>query len=191
MGQAGLQRARRAVQRGGIIAYPTEGVIGLGCNPFDAAALRRLVEIKGRDARKGFIVIVDRIEALAPFVIFPDKVVHERVQSRWPGPVTWVLPARPGLNPLLTGGGRTLAVRVTAYPPTAALCQLVGPLVSTSANHSGRPAIRDRLRCRAVLGRWLDAVAPGECGNLSGPTEIRDALTDQVLRPPSAPRSGR
>lgn len=191
MGEMALRRAWRAVQQGGVIAYPTEGVFGLGCNPFDATALRRLVEIKGRDARKGFIVIANCAEALAPFIVFPNSAVRERVQASWPGPVTWILPARGHLHPLLTGGRRTLAVRVTAHLPTAALCRLTGPLVSTSANRSGRPAIRDCLRCRTVLGHWLDAVAPGACGDLSGPTEIRDALTGQVLRPPSASLSGR
>jgi L-threonylcarbamoyladenylate synthase len=186
-----LHRAALAIWRGGVIAYPTEAVFGLGCDPGDHLAILRILRIKARDAAKGFIIVGASVDQIDPFVRFPDPSVRDRVLASWPGPVTWVLPAATDLDPALTGGRRTIAVRVTAHPPTAALCGLVGALVSTSANRGGRPPIRENLRCRAVLGGMVDAIAPGEVGGLAGPTAIRDALTGAVLRAGPVPASTR
>jgi L-threonylcarbamoyladenylate synthase len=177
-----LRRAARAVAAGGIIAYPTEGVYGLGCDPSNHQALQRLVALKGRDARKGFILIAAAEAQLRGLVIFPDEAVRKRVFATWPGPCTWILPRQINLDPLLSGGRSGLAVRVTAHPLAAALCRLTGPLVSTSANRSGRPPARDSLEVRAHLGRAVDVIVPGKVGSLTGPTEVRNALTGEVVR---------
>jgi L-threonylcarbamoyladenylate synthase len=178
-----MRPALLAVAGGGVIAYPTEAVFGIGCDPASRRAVARVVALKQREASKGLIIVGATLGQIEPFVQFPDQAVRERVLATWPGPNTWVLPARSGLDPLLTGGRATIAVRVTAHPPTVALCLAAGPLVSTSANRSGRPAIRESLRCRVVLGRLIDAIAPGEVGRLAAPTTIRDSLTGAVLRP--------
>ncbi len=176
---------------GGIVAYPTEAVFGLGCDPGSQNSLSRLIALKGRDARKGFILIAAEISQLDPWVIFPAGDARQRILQSWPGPYTWVVPARAGVDPWLTGGRATLAVRVTDHPVAAALCRLTGALVSTSANRSGRPPVRDSLRVRAVFGNRIDMVVPGEIGALAGPTEIRDALTGHLLRAPAVPPPAR
>jgi L-threonylcarbamoyladenylate synthase len=179
-----LRRAARVVAAGGIVAYPTEAVFGLGCDPGNQIALRRIIAMKGRDARKGFILVAAEIAQLDPWVIFPGGDALERILQTWPGPYTWVVPARPGVDPWLTGGRATLAVRVIDHPVATALCRLTGALVSTSVNRSGHPPVRDSLRVRAVFGNRIDVVVPGEIGALAGPTEIRDALTGRLLRAP-------
>ena len=106
-----------------------------------------------------------------------------RVRESWPGPVTWVLPARAGLDPLLTGGRGSVALRVTAHPVAAALCRAFGgALVSTSANLSGRPPARSAVAVRRALGARVDAVVPGRVGGAGGPSTIRDAITGRTLR---------
>lgn len=177
-----LRRAARVVAAGGIIGYPTEAVFGLGCDPASRSSLARLIALKSREAGKGFILIAAEIAQLDPWVIFPGGDALRRILSSWPGPYTWIVPARPGVDRRLTGGRDTLAVRVIDHPVATGLCRLTGALVSTSANRSGHPPIRDSLRLRAVFGRRIDMVVAGETGGLAGPTEIRDARTGHLIR---------
>ena len=177
-----LRRAARMLRAGGVIAYPTEAVYGLGCDPLNRNAVQRLLAIKQRPVEKGLILIASRFEQLAPFVQPPGGAIMRRLNETWPGPVTWVLPAGPATPRWLRGSHHTLAVRVTAHPLAAALCDAFGgPVVSTSANPSGRPparsALQTRLRCPGV-----DLVVHGATGGQARPTPIRDAITGDVLR---------
>lgn len=179
----GIDAALDALRHGGLVAYPTEGVFGLGCDPRDAAALALLLELKGRPATVGLILIASEFSQLAPWLVPLAPELEARAAASWPGPVTWVWPAAAGVDPTLTGGRATLAVRVTAHPPTAALCHAFGgALVSTSANRHGEPPARTAAEVKRVFGDKIDAIIDAPCGSLPGPTEIRDALTGQVLR---------
>jgi L-threonylcarbamoyladenylate synthase len=178
-----LRQAARVVARGGLIAYPTEAVFGLGCDPWNVDSIQRLLAMKGRDVRKGLILIAYSVAQLEDFVLYPNAAVRDHVVASWPGPVTWVLPVRDGVPTVLRGGHASLAVRVTAHPIASALCRITGPLVSTSANRGGRPAARDSLHVRVQFGTRVEYVVPGPVGALGGPTEIRDAVTGKILRP--------
>src|SRR5512134_2349746 len=141
-----LRHAVRSVRAGGVIAYPTEAVFGLGCDPANQAALKRLLAIKRRPIHKGVILIAACLEQFLSYLLPLDAEALAKVSSTWPGPVTWLIPARPNVPKWLRGQHSTLAVRVTAHPLAAALCRLWGrPLVSTSANLSGRPPARTAL----------------------------------------------
>jgi len=178
-----IKRAAAILHQGGIVAYPTEGVWGLGCDPNNGEAVMRLLAIKRRDWQKGLIVIAANFEQLAPYIATPPPKVLKRLRATWPGPVTWLLPARESTAPWLRGTHRTLAVRVTAHPPAAALCRRFGgALVSTSANLAGRPAARSRLQVRRRFGNTVDYIVPGATGGLMRPTEIRDGLSGAVMR---------
>lgn len=167
-----------------MIAYPTEAVFGLGCDPLDAAAVLRLLALKHRRMAEGLILIACSLHQLKPFVEAPDEATRRQLEATWPGPVTWLLPARDEVPAWLTGRHPTLAVRVTAHPGAAALCaRYGGPLVSTSANVSGTPPARSALAVRRKLGAGVDYVLPGRVGDLAAPTEIRDAASGRVLRP--------
>jgi len=177
-----LRETVRALRHGAVVAYPTEAVYGLGCNPLDGDAVHRLLAIKGRAPAKGVIIIAADFEQLRPYLARLSDEQLCRVQADWPGPVTWVLPAAPALPAWLTGGRDTVAVRVTGHPIAAALCRGAGmPLVSTSANAAGRPpartALQARLRCPGV-----DLVLAGATGGRRKPTEIRDLASGQQLR---------
>ncbi|MGE5625301.1 MAG: L-threonylcarbamoyladenylate synthase [Bacillota bacterium] len=178
-----LRRAVEVVRSGGVIAYPTEAVYGLGCDPLEYKAVNRIFDLKGRDTKKGVILIASQVEQLLPFMArLPDAVMKKLVAS-WPGPVTWVVPAAPSLPFWLSGGRETLAVRVTAHALTRELCEACGiALVSTSANRSGQAPARSALQVRSVFGDSVDCVLSGELGGLKKPTEIREAITGKVLR---------
>ncbi len=179
-----LRLAVRHLRRGGVIAYPTEGVFGLGCDPWNREAVEEILTLKGRPADKGLILIAATLEQLLPFIRLPSEAVAARLLRTWPGPVTWILPASPLAPDWLRGGRPTLACRVTAHPVAARLCLAFGgPLVSTSANPAGRPPARSLLQVR----RYFDAPAallpiPGPLGGLHGPTPIFDALSGRCLR---------
>lgn len=178
-----LRRAVEVVRAGGVIAYPTEAVYGLGCDPLEHVAVRRIIALKQRDAAKGLILIASDISQLMPFMGEMSADILSKLDASWPGPVTWVVPAAPTLPFWLSGGRTTLAVRVTAHPVASALCRELGmALVSTSANRSGQPPARSALAARVQLGEGLDYILPGAVGGLNKPTEIREALTGKVLR---------
>jgi len=179
-----LRRIRDGVLAGGVGAYPTEGVWGLGCDPFNTQALARLIRLKGRGSEKGLIVIAAGLDQLEGLVQWPERqAVADAMLASWPGPVTWVMKAAPELPALLTGGRSTIAVRVTAHHPVIDLCRATGmALVSTSANRSGHSACRRGWRVRRVFGNQLDWFLPGPLGGQRGPSEIREADTGRILR---------
>jgi L-threonylcarbamoyladenylate synthase len=178
-----IRSAARVVRRGGVIAYPTEAVFGLGCLPEDRAAVMRLLRIKRRSWRKGLILIAADFTQLEPYVELPAEPKRGAVLATWPGPHTWVLDARRGTPPWISGGRAGVAVRVTAHPLARELCRLAGSaLVSTSANVSRRPPQRSLIRLRRDFGRAVDYILAGPLGDEPRPTRIRDARSGSVLR---------
>ena len=183
MRRLAIARAARIVRGGGVIAYPTEAVFGLGCLPRDRRAVMRVLAIKHRSWRKGLILIGAELAQLERYAVLPPEPRRGEVLASWPGPHTWVLDARPDAPRWITGGSASVAVRVTAHPMTAELCRAVGDaLVSTSANVSRRPPHRRLLRLRRDLGVEVDYVLAGPLGGLAAPTAIRDGRDGRVLR---------
>lgn len=179
-----LARAAEVIRAGGIVAYPTEAVFGLGCDPLNEAAVDRLLELKQRPRDKGLILIAAEFSQLQAFLQPLDDVVMQCIFRTWPGPVTWLIPASSGAPSFLRGRFTNLAVRVTAHPLAAALCRLTGcAIVSTSANVASRPPARSADAVRATFGARLDFVLDGALGDRDQPTEIRDALSGKIIRP--------
>lgn len=174
-----------ALRRGGVIACPTEAVWGLSCDPFDEAAVMRLLAIKGRDIGKGLLLVAAGLEQLDGLVDWDALPAGARdpVLASWPGANTWVLPATPRVPRWITGGHDGVAVRVSAHPLVVALCLgFGGVLVSTSANAAGEPPARTEAELTPSLRAGVDAVLPGETGGLDRPTPIRDARSGAHLR---------
>lgn len=183
MGAPAYEAAVAALRRDGIVAYPTEAVYGLGCDPANADAVARLLELKQRPASKGLILIAADDAALRPWLAPIDADTEARIRPTWPGPTTWLLPAAEDCPAILRGDHETLAVRVTAHPVAAALCRAWGgALVSTSANLSGGDPVRDADAARKLFGASVDTVVEGEVGERERPTPIRDARTGRTLR---------
>jgi len=173
----------RTLRAGGVVAYPTEAVYGLGCDPFNQRAVLRLLAIKGRAIDKGLILIAASLEQLQPLLLPRSAESMVPVLASWPGATTWLLPSRPQVPVWLTGGRDCIAVRVTAHPLAARLCERFGaPLVSSSANPSGRPPARTLLQARRAFGGQVDYFLSGATGGAARPSEIRDARDGRLLR---------
>ena len=134
------QCAARVVREGGVIAYPTEAVWGLGCDPWNEDAVYRLLALKARPVEKGLIVVAANIHQLDFLLEDLPDVWLDRLAGTWPGPNTWLVPHQERLPEWVTGVHDSVAVRVTDHPLVQELCHLTGPLISTSANPAGRPA---------------------------------------------------
>jgi L-threonylcarbamoyladenylate synthase len=178
-----LRTAARQLRYGRVIAYPTEAVYGLGCDPTNIDAVQSVLDIKGRPAEKGLILIGADFEQLLPYIDLEGIRDLPRVLDTWPGPVTWIIKARPDVPAWLRGAHDSVAVRVTAHPLAARLAKTFGkPLVSTSANPSGRPPARSALKTRRYFCREKIFIIPGSLGGELNTTAIFDAQTNARLR---------
>ncbi len=179
-----VKKAGRIIRAGGVVAYPTEGVFGLGCLPEDERAVARILEIKKRDPAMGLIVVAASLEQLRDWINLPSG--SATLESSELKPVTWIVRAAAGVPYWIRGEHERIAVRITHHPVAAALCDAAdSALVSTSANFSGRPASRNTYVLRRNLGHLVDYVVPGECGAAGAHSEIRDLASGVTLRPAS------
>lgn len=178
-----LKLAATALRQGKLVAYPTEAVWGLGCDPFNPRAVADLIALKGRKAAKGLILIAADFEQIERFLEIGDAETKQRILATWPGPVTWVIPASTDVPSWLQGKRGSLAVRVTDHPVASALCRTFGgAIVSTSANPSGAPPARTQIKTRTYFKRWPMAYMPGTVGEMGKPTAIFDARSGRRLR---------
>jgi len=178
------QHGLDALHAGGVIAYPTEAVFGLGCDPRNESALQKIIDIKGRDSHKGFILIAASQTQLAPYLASIQDPWQRQFDEHWPGPVTFVVPASDDVrNTLLTGFRDTLAVRVSAHPVVRQLCeQYDGAIVSTSANRSGEPSLRTAAAVRQSMGAQINEIVDEPVGTRDAPSSIFDVVSGEQLR---------
>ena len=179
-----LKQAVRVLRAGGIIAYPTEAVYGLGCDPGDADSVFVLTALKRRTAGQGFILIAADLSQVTSLIEIPEGKMGEQIRTSWPGHITWVFSAPAKVPPWLVGTAGTLAVRVTTHPLARTLCRgFGGPIISTSANLPGAPPARTALDVRRKLPlNAIDYVLCGDVGGRCAPSEIRDARDGRVIR---------
>lgn len=170
------------LKKGGIIAYPTEAVYGLGCDPLNEIAVHHLLSLKNRSITKGFILIAADWAQLADYVTPLSDEVLARILPAWPGPTTWLLPTSTQTPLWIKGAHDTIAVRVTAHPIAKALCAAFGgAIVSTSANMGGHPPAKTAEGVKQIFDEDVYVVT-GEVGGLPRPTDIRDGLTGRLIR---------
>ena len=183
MNDKAISEAVQVLHDGGIIAYPTESVYGLGCDPANIESIKRLLAIKQRQRDKGLILIAADFSQLASYLVDIDERLQQPVLASWPGPRTWLWPAKSDLSRWLRGQHETLAVRVSAHPLVIKLCQQFGgALISTSANLARQSPARSAQQVRELFGNDLDYILEGETGGHPAPTEIRDVLSGSVIR---------
>lgn len=179
-----LHQAVRVLRMGGIIAYPTEAVWGLGCDPFNEEAVRRLLALKQRPEHKGLIMAAASEELIAPLLKPLSAEQRARLSDTWPGPNTWLLPDPQQLIPAWVKGAHSgVAVRVSAHPLVQALSAEFGaPIISTSANISSAPPAKTKLKVKTYFGSGVDYIVDGSLGGLDRPTTIRDLSDLSVVR---------
>lgn len=173
------------ISKGGVIAYPTEAVFGLGCDPDNDIAIQKLLDVKQRPWQKGLILVASNFEQLADYIDESQLTSAQLqfVQSKWPGPFTFVMPIKSSVSSLLCGEFSSIAVRVSAHPIVRALCDtLHKPLVSTSANLAGEAPVMQATQILVDFNGKIDALVVGELGKQRQPSTIIDARTGQVIR---------
>ena len=169
------------LQAGGIIAYPTEAVYGLGCDPWNESAVSRLLALKQRPVEKGLILLIGNWSQLDALILPIPEDRMQIIRQSWPGPVTWVFPSAPSVPTWVTGIHSSIAVRMTAHPIAHALC-LPAPLISTSANVSAHPPARSVAALLEQFPVGIDACVTGALGSEQQPSRMLDALTGMCYR---------
>lgn len=167
-----------------IIAYPTESIYGLGCDPDNEKVIKKLLQLKKRSMTKGLILIAASFEMLRPYI---DESVLTEAQKRdimatWPGPVTWLLPKSKHVSTCLSGKFDCLAVRITAHETAKNLCRQYGkPIISTSANYCGQAPCHTPEEISHYFGSDFPIVE-GRLGKRKTPSQIRDSRTGKIIR---------
>jgi len=168
---------------GNIIAYPTEAVYGLGCDPANESAIRKLLALKGRPESAGFVLIASEYSQLLPWIARLDESMTDKAIQTWPGPVTWLFPRAADVPDCVAGSHETIAVRITAHEPSRALCEAFGSaLISTSANHRAAKPARSVEEVEAYFGDQIAGILAGRLGGSDRPSEIRDLATGTIIR---------
>lgn len=150
------EKALKVLSRGGVAVLPTDTIYGLHCLAFNKASVEKVYDIKGRDFTKPFIILISSQNDLKEFGIIIDATLSKTLDSYWPGPNSMVLPVTSDRFKYLHRGGNSLAFRVPNYPPLLNLLKQTGPLVSTSANPSGKEPATDTIIAREYFGNLVD-----------------------------------
>jgi L-threonylcarbamoyladenylate synthase len=178
--QGVISRAAETLRRGGIVAYPTDTLYGLAVDPRRDDAVGRLIQVKGRDARKGITLIAASLEQAGDAGLFG---ADERRLARdfWPGPLTIVVPAREQLSRRLAGPGSTVAIRVPAHPVARALAERFAfCITATSANVSGNPPASTPEEATAALGSSIDLLLDAGPTTGGAPSTIVEVTSSGV-----------
>ena len=185
---AALQQAAWIIRGGGIIAFPTETFYALGATPFDASAVGRIFELKGRSPTSSPILVLIRHRADLENLVSDITTSAELLMNAcWPGPLTLVFRASSKIPLLLTAGTATIGVRFSASVPLQQVLTAVeGPLTGTSANRSGAPSAATAQEVEAALGPRLDLILDG--GRTAG--GLPSTVVDTTVAPPRLIREG-
>ena len=175
-------KAADEIRGGGVVAYPTEAVWGLGCDPLQRDSVERILQLKSRPVEKGLILIAGTIEQFSPLIEDLSDELKAKLHASWPGHTTWLVPHQGRIPNWISGQFDTVALRVTTHPVVQALCQKVeGPIVSTSANPQGQPPAKTLQQARDY---FTDEVvyAPGQVAGLGQPSKIYDLVSGENIR---------
>ena len=175
--------AVRQLRAGQVIAYPTEAVFGLGCDPANETAVRHLLSLKDRSESAGLVLIASDYSQLEPWISDIDEPLKNKVMRSWPGPVTWLFPRARTVQDFIAGKHNTVAVRLTAHEPGRKLCAAFGSaLISTSANPAAAPPARNAAEVHAYFGHRISGILEGPLGGSENPSEIRDLVNGEIVR---------
>jgi L-threonylcarbamoyladenylate synthase len=180
-----IDAAGAHLRNGGVLAYPTEAVFGLGCDPFDRRAVEAIFALKQRAPTQGVLLIAAEFAQIERFIARDavSPMVMAQVRDSWPGPATWIFPRSADVPDWIAGTHAGIALRVTAHPASAALCHAFGgALVSTSANPHGMPPARSAAEAQAYFGSALQGLLDAPLGTEARPSVIRDALSGAIIR---------
>ncbi len=167
---------------GKIIAYPTESIYGIGCDPYNYGAVQNIYKIKNRPNKKPMILIASDVKQIENLV--DHKAINQSVIESWPGHITWLLPASNDCPQwLYEKESRKVAIRVSAHATVASICDNFNkPIISTSANKSMDEPITKIEKIKDIFDNEIDFIVEGCLGNEPRPSVIRDLETGKVIR---------
>ena len=170
------------LKSGGIIAYPTEAVYGIGCDPYNKDSVKKITQIKKRESSKSYILVASELSQLSNLININS--LSEEVLSSWPGHNTWLIKPKKNIPPwLMDNENGLIAIRVSSHPEIVELCQFFGnPIISTSANISGNKVLKNHHDVERALGSYLDYLVLGNVGEYSEPSIIKDMKTGKAIR---------
>lgn len=181
-----LDQAIQQLKQGNVIAYPTEAVWGLGCDPYNQAATEKLLNVKHRALDKGLILVAANMQQAMPFLATLNNDQLQAIEQSWitapdQRATTWLVPLSLHVPAWISGEHDRVALRVTHHPLVQELCLgFGGVIVSTSANPSGQPSAKTE---QEVLQYFPDIdLLQGDTQQHSQPSKIIDAITGTVVR---------
>lgn len=183
-----MSYAASIIRSGGVIAYPTESVWGLGCDPYNASAVEHLLELKDRPMSKGLILVSGDPGHFQSLLQALEPELRKRFLAPCVRPTTWLVPDPDGVVPVwIKGEHAMVAVRVSSHPVVSAMTKTLGSaLVSTSANPTARPTAANRLDLHRYFGPCgrggLDYIVPGEVAKGAQPSTIKHLLSGEIIR---------
>lgn len=182
-----ISSAAAIVSRGGVIAYPTETIYGLGADATNEQAIRRIFEIKGRDFTNPISVIIGNPEDIYPLVREVTDTAKKLMDTFWPGPLTIVFKSADSVLPLITANTGKIGIRLTSHEVARQIAAKTGkPLTATSANLSGAPECANASEVATQLGDKIDAII--DLGNTAG--TIGSTIIDVTRAPLAILREG-
>ena len=181
-----LERAVDVLKEGGVIAYPTEAVYGLGCDPKNLSEVKTILHLKKRKKEKGLILVASNLDQFKDYIQPLEKEIEQKLLNSWEDKttaVTWLVPVKEEVSEYLKGQFNSLAVRVSNHPVVKELCEKYdGAIVSTSANISTHEAARTYAEVEQIFNNKVDFIVDGITDKNAKPSEIRDAITNKVIR---------
>lgn len=182
-----IDEAVAVLKNGGVIAFPTETLYGLGADASNEAAIEKIFEIKGRDFKNPILVVIGDVTHLDAFAADIPEEAQKLMDRFWPGPLTIVFRAAPSVSPKLTAGSGKIGIRLTSHPVAMAIAErLGGPLTATSANLSGAPECSSAAEVLSQMEGKLDGVVDG--GHTPGGKG--STIVDVTEYPPKVLREG-
>lgn len=181
-----ITRAAEVIRQGGLVAFPTETVYGLGANALDSTAVMRIFRAKFRPRTDPLIVHVTSVDALAHLVTEIPPIVHILADRFWPGPLTLVLPKSGAVPSIVTAGGPTVAIRVPAHKVALALIRAAGvPIAAPSANRFGQVSPTSPAHVLADLNGRIEMVLDGGTTTVGVESTVLSLEMDvpTILRP--------
>lgn len=182
----GLTVAAACLQDGGLVAFPTETVYGLGANALIPSAIEKIYWAKGRPSNNPLIVHFADLAQLSALAVNVPQVAWDLAERFWPGPLTFVLPRNPAVPALVSAGRETIAVRIPAHPVALALLELAAvPVAAPSANRSTRPSATSAAHVLADLGGRVDVILDAGMASIGLESTVIDLTheTPLLLRP--------
>ncbi len=172
-----------AIVKGKIVAYPTESVFGIGCDPENEKSINKIIEIKNRSKQKGLIIIADEVKKLSKFIHkdYLDLFIKKSdIESK---PTTWIVPSPKHVLNLVKGEDSSVALRITQHPIASRICKYSNKaIISTSANISSKTPAKNSNEILMQFGEEIDIIVDGRVGDSIKPTQIVDLITNKVIR---------